>query len=91
MTPDKVREVIAKYRQHFEEIGVNKITYPYEEIVCSSDDVLGHCHGMLDKMLVFIEEDRMDKVFRWLGFIQGCLWTSKIYLLEDWKNHNRSS
>jgi len=91
MTPDKVREVIEIYRALFEKLGIEKIDYPHEEIVDLPSDILGHCYGMLDRMLSFIEEGRMEKVFRWLGFIQGCLWSTKTYVLEDLKNHNRSN
>jgi hypothetical protein len=46
---------------------------------------------MLDKMLEFIRENRMEKVFRWLGFVQGVLWAHGIYSLENLQNHNRPS
>ena len=89
MKPEKVRQVIERYRKLFEKLGVDKIDYPHDEIIHSLDDILGHCHGMLDRMLQFIDEGRMEKVFRWLGFIQGCLWSSKVHVLEDLKNHDR--
>jgi hypothetical protein len=44
---------------------------------------------MLDKMEGFISENRMDKVFRWLGFLQGFLWSQKIYTLAELTGHNR--
>ena len=90
MTPEKIRKAIEIYRFQFEEAGVNKIDYPHEEIVHSLSNVLGHCYGMLDRVLGFIEEGRTEKAFRWLGFIQGCLWASKIYPLSDIKDHNHS-
>jgi hypothetical protein len=33
-------------------------------------------------------EERMDKVFRWLGFMQGVLWTLDVYTLDELKAHN---
>ena len=88
MTPDKVREVLAIYRKKFEEAGVGKKNLRAEQ---SQDnwDRLAHCHGMLDEMDFFIQQNRMEKVFRWLGFIQGCLWSMSVYTLDDLKNHNR--
>jgi hypothetical protein len=50
---------------------------------------LEHCHGMLDKILESVSEKRIEKAFRWLGFVQGVLWTSRVYPLTDLKNHNR--
>ena len=89
MTADKVRETLAIYRKKFEEMGIPKSQSPHSSFPTSDKDFLAHCHGMLDEMEVFIQEGRMDKVFRWLGFIQGCLWRIGVYTIEEMKNHNR--
>lgn len=89
MTADKVKEVITIYRKKFEKMGISKQKSHLNSFPTSDKDFLAHCHGMLDEMEAFIQEGRMDKVFRWLGFIQGCLWTSGIYTIEEVKNHNR--
>lgn len=44
---------------------------------------------MLDKMAEFVNEGRTEKVFRWLGFVQGVLWTNRVYTLTELKDHNR--
>lgn len=44
---------------------------------------------MIRQMRNFISENRMDKCFRWLGFIQGSLWTIGDFTLEELKNHNK--
>ncbi len=89
MKKEKILSVIAIYRAKFIELGVGKIDFPHEETLNTPEHGLEHCHGMLDRMEEFIKEDRMDKVFRWLGFIQGVLWVRKIYTLTDLMNHNR--
>ena len=89
MTADKVRETLAIYRKKFEEMGIPKSQSPHSSFPTSDKDFLAHCHGMLEEMEVFIQEGRMDKVFRWLGFIQGCLWRIGVYTIEEMKNHNR--
>ena len=89
MDKDKIREVISTYRKKFEEMGIPKQQSPHDEFPNSDNDFLAHCHGMLDEMEIFIEEERLDKVFRWLGFIQGCLWRVRVYTIEKMKNHNR--
>lgn len=30
----------------------------------------------------------MEKVFKWLGFIQGVLWIMGVYTVEELKDHN---
>lgn len=89
MKPEKVQEVINIYRKKFEELGISKKDYPHDNSLDSLEDGLEHCHSMLDKMENFIKENRMDKVFRWLGFIQGFLWSHNIYTLTELTNHNR--
>jgi hypothetical protein len=88
MTPEKVRAVIGLYRRKFKRMKIRKEDQPEEKILFFSELGLSHCHGMLDKMEVFIDEKRMDKVFRWLGFIQGVLWVEKVYTLDQLKNHS---
>ena len=90
MNADKVREVLAVYRKKFEELNISKRQFPHNELPKSDNDFLAHCHRMLDEMEVFIRDGRMEKVFRWLGFIQGCLWKIGVYTIEEMKNHNRS-
>jgi hypothetical protein len=50
---------------------------------------LAHCHRMLDEMVEFTKADRMEKVFRWLGFVQGCFFSGGIYTIAEEKDHNR--
>ena len=91
MDQEKVREVLATYKKKFEELKVEKKKLPKEMFGSKYTPVyvMSHCHAMLDEMEIFIQEGRMDKVFRWLGFIQGCLWTEGVYSLDDLMNQNR--
>ncbi|MFA7194059.1 MAG: hypothetical protein WC087_04045 [Candidatus Paceibacterota bacterium] len=88
MTKEKIQEAIEIYRAKFKELGVGKADYPHEDPLDCSEHGLEHCHAMLDKMEKFLTEDRIEKVFRWLGFLQGVLWSHKIYTLDDLKGHN---
>lgn len=85
----KIRQVLEIYRRKFEELGVGKADYPHDDPLDSPEHGLAHCHAMLDKMEGFLSEGRIDKVFRWLGFLQGFLWSQKIYTLTDLTSHNR--
>ncbi len=89
MTPEKVLRVIETYRQLFVERNVGKIDYPHDELLDEAVHGLEHCHGMLDKMVEFVHEGRLEKVFRWLGFAQGVLRATRVYPLTDLKDHNR--
>lgn len=95
MSKDKIREVMAIYRSKFEEWNIPKEKFPEDEKFLHSvlplpeNRAFAHCHAMLDEMEIFLQERRIEKVFRWLGWIQGCLWRSGVYTLEELKNHNR--
>ncbi len=97
MKPEKVLEVLETYRAKFEELGISKADYPHEVLMDGRDhtvmetnkQVLRHLHGMLDKAKEFVAQGRIQKAMRWLGFIQGGLWSEAIYTLEELKNHNR--
>ena len=93
MTPEKVLDVIGLYKNFFERLGIDKIDFPHGKFPSRSsaaeEEILPHCHGMLDKMEAFVREGRMEKAFRWLGFIQGCLWSMGYFTLNELKNDNR--
>lgn len=89
MDDDKILDVLKTYREHFIEEGIEPHDSPHDSKPASCDEILSHCCGMVDKMEEFVLEGRLEKTFRWLGFIQGCLWSMDQYTLDDLKNHNR--
>lgn len=52
-------------------------------------EAVAHLLYMLGEMERFLDEDRMEKFFRWLGFVQGVCWTLSYQTLEELKNLNR--
>lgn len=91
MTHNQIKEAIAKYRDRFQLKKVKDGYFPHEEKNPSKQDVLEHCLGMLDSMEQFVDEERIEKAMRWLGFLQGCLWSIGEFSLEELKSHNRSA
>lgn len=93
MTPEKVLEVLDLYEEAFTRSGIGKIQIKFDSklsgAVATTLGALAHCHGMIDEMRQFVAEGRMDKVFRWLGFMQGVLWTNGWYTLAELMDHNR--
>lgn len=89
MKKPKILEVIALYQNFFKRHGTVAEDYPHDKLVDNRSSAVGHCYGMLPKMETFLNEGRMGKVFRWLGFIQGVLWAHKFYTLDDLMNHSR--
>jgi hypothetical protein len=75
MTKDKIRKVIKLYKNYL----INHV---------EKDSKEDHCYWMLYQMEDMLEEDKMGKVMRWLGFVQGFLWTSGYFTIEELKEHN---
>ena len=74
MTKDKVREVIKRYRKFCENTGP-----PFD-----------HLYWMTFQIGDMLEDkDDIEKVMRWLGFIQGVLWAKGVYTIDELKEHNR--
>lgn len=49
------------------------------------DFLMQHLVGMYPQMMTMEDE---GKVMRWLGFMQGVLWTQQRFTLEQLKEHN---
>jgi len=81
MTGDKITEVTTLYRERLKEMG-----YLPER---RGESRLGHCLWMLDEVDSFVREGRLEKAFRWLGFIQGALWSQNVYTIDEMRDHNR--
>jgi len=88
MTEGRIREVLNIYRTYFEANGIPKTEVPHGSFPTFNDDCFAHLHAMLHQMECFLREGRLDKVFRWLGFIQGVLWIMGVYTVEELKEHN---
>lgn len=50
---------------------------------------LGHVAWAVEQCRLFVAEGRMEKAFRWLGFIQGALWYEGIYSIDELANQSR--
>lgn len=89
MDGKKILEVINIYKECFKSLGVIKAEYLDEENPPNRDQALSHCCWMLEQMEIFVQEGRIQKAFRWLGFVQCSFWVYGIYSKKDLKNHSR--
>lgn len=94
MTDEKCKEVLALYRKKLDGIEPKKHDPTANPcgagyIVFRNLAIKGHLAAMLDEMEKFLNDSRREKFMRWLGFMQGVLWTQGVYTLDELKNHNR--
>lgn len=88
MDTKRMRQVIEIYRKKFEEATVEKHEFPHGQKLDEPWHGLEHCYAMLDKMEVFLREGELEKVDRWLGFVQGYLWAQQFYTIDEFRHHN---
>ena len=48
-----------------------------------------HIRWMCQQIPIMVDAGQIEKANRWLGFIQGTLWTTNMYSIEEMRNHNR--
>ena len=53
-------------------------------------NMLDHCLYMCHEILSFIDQRRIDKADRWIGFIQGVFAAYCMYTIREMAEHNRT-
>lgn len=48
-----------------------------------------HLLYMCEQIAIFMEEGRREKAMRWLGFVQGALWSYDAASIDEMKEVNR--
>jgi hypothetical protein len=94
MTAAKVSEMLELYEERLWAQGVVALRAPHDLVLDLADLAgrnidLAHCLEMIPEIRGFLKQGRMEKTFRWLGFLQGVLWTAGIFSIDELKNHNR--
>lgn len=77
MTDDKLKEVLTRYEAKV--IGMRQNGH------------LVHVCGMIPKVRNSLDVGQYDAAMHGLGFIQGVLWCSNVYSIDQLKDHNRPS
>ncbi|HET8962962.1 MAG TPA: hypothetical protein VFM99_03645 [Chitinophagales bacterium] len=89
MTGEKILEIIKVYQILFDDLQIEPLELPHRTTLQEPEDALSHCCAMLPKIAALIEEQRIEKAFRWLGFVQGVLWATGQYNLNSLKGHSK--
>lgn len=80
MTPDQLAKTLNLYANKTQELVAL-------ESPCQRDlDKLKHVVWMCEEAKTF---HSVEKSMRWLGFIQGYLWVTGVFSIEEMKEHNR--
>lgn len=101
MTEQQMRKVLAEYQEMIRLSLINDTdnprhpramedwchAEPYDNVPRSTAG--RHVMWMCQKVLDHIEDGKLDKANRWLGFIQGYLWCENIRTIHDMRGDNR--
>ncbi len=90
MVGEDIKSLVGIYKIIFRDYSPKKMDK--NRLVSFSIDkkaVFSHLRYMMDEIDRFVDEVRLDKAFRWLGFIQGVLFYKGYYSLHDLKLHNK--
>lgn len=89
MTEAQLKGIIAIYDARLRESGRVAIRATVTGLVLSQVERLDHalwmCREILRPLPAALDT---DKAGRWLGFIQGVLWTAGVYAVEELRLHN---
>lgn len=81
MTAVKIIEVCNRYQDRLRDLGL-----------LTDNARLRHVFNrMIPLTIQFASDNRLEKAFRWLGFMQGVLWAEGVYAIDELKDHNKPS
>ena len=86
MTKEQVLQVVSKYRTYLRQSGDDPEQVDHD-LAPTRGEALRHLLFMCDHIEKMVDED-IEKAMRWLGFMQGALWSQAIFTLSDLREHN---
>ncbi len=87
MTPEQVVTVVEKYELELKKV-VSALRISPETKDPLDAPALAHALWMCEQTKAYATTN-MEKASRWLGFIQGVLWTKGVFSISDMKDDNR--
>ena len=88
MTKEKITEVLTLYESELAKRGVDDPTRITDHGVLTRIAMERHLAWMCGEARKFVEADRIEKAMRWLGFVQGAMWTMGLRSIEEMRLDN---
>lgn len=96
MSPEQMIDAARKYDAQLAGEGVEFDRFPDYAVMTNpsspwpNDDAsLRHVRWMCQQVPEFVTEGKLEKANRWIGFIQGVLWTRTTGTIASFKDDNR--
>lgn len=89
MTREQQIQVLRKYAEKFQRWSRERCPGDFDRAP-GMGRAVKHANWMAHEMLERIEEGEASegKVNRWLGFIQGVLWSAGLFTIDEMREHN---
>lgn len=95
MTPDKVKEAFDNCAKMIHEAADAQDTdifdhpWPHDEVPEDETDLLCHALYLCVEGKKLVDENRIEEAMRWLGFVQGVMWSALSLTINDLKDINK--
>ncbi len=86
MNKEQLLAILANYQKTLNLIKPQRADYSLR--IPSHAEALGHAVFMIDQIRELVMGGKTDKAHRWLGFLQGVLWTQGIFTIDEMRAHN---
>jgi exonuclease I len=95
MTKEKLKSLFLFYYDFLREIAPTVKMRRFEGTLANqpiytfrTDQRIAHLLFMCQEARTFVETDRVEKAMRWLGFLQGALWSHGYCTLDELRQHS---
>jgi hypothetical protein len=87
MSPDKLRSVLVAHDIVLAGMGGDAVEF---NDATTPSQMLQHARWMCQRACSFVDDGRLEKANRWLGFIQGVLWVCGVATIDEMRDLNRT-
>lgn len=90
MTDQQVLQALDIYEQMLKARGAEPIEVPHNRYPASHEEARNHALAKIPQIRQLLTGDNREKLMRWLGFVQGVLWSPpSLFTVNELKDHNR--
>lgn len=91
MSPEQIVALVQKYEKRLEMYEPKRFGSDMflRSGVPGAIEAAGHLRWMCQEVPKLVDAGKIEKAHRWLGFLQGALWTLRETTIADLKRDNR--
>jgi hypothetical protein len=86
MSPEKIKELMHYYARALQ---VDPVRGDPAALNRDKDADMRHLVWMCGQVIEFVNTQRMAKANRWIGFIQGVMWSYGVMTIDQMRQHNK--